>query len=224
MTCKTSQLQQLAAIRRQCSWSRYQQIGDFHQGAYECMYVSPYTKGAHNVDSDLLILLQDWASSAELAKPLDDAMVKLGRNPALPTNKNLEALLRRFFGRELQDTFATNLFPFVKSGSISQKIPRNDLVAAAVQFALPQIAIVQPRLVICLGLVTFQALQCALKHPLTPTLSQAIAQPFSWNSATLWCQAHTGGLGRANRNRGRVDRVSSDWAAMSQWYADAVAR
>ncbi|NJL31875.1 MAG: hypothetical protein HC898_09720 [Phycisphaerales bacterium] len=71
-----------------------------------------------------MILLQDWASSAELAKPLDDAMVKLGRNPALPTNKNLEALLQRFFGRELQDTFATNLFPFVKSGSISQKSPQ----------------------------------------------------------------------------------------------------
>ena len=29
------------------------------------------------------------------------------------------------------------------------------------------------------------------------------------------CQSHPGGLGRANRNRGGVDRVSTDWAQMA---------
>ena len=31
------------------------------------------------------------------------------------------------------------------------------------------------------------------------------------------CQAHTGQLGRNNRNRGEVDRVNGDWAGLVEY-------
>jgi hypothetical protein len=42
--------------------AEYSGIGDYHDGAYECERVSPYTKTAGNVDADVMVLLQDWAS------------------------------------------------------------------------------------------------------------------------------------------------------------------
>ena len=60
---KKDELLQLAISRKHSRWDGYDCIGDFHGGVYECNYVSPYTIGAHNVDSPLMILLQDWAYS-----------------------------------------------------------------------------------------------------------------------------------------------------------------
>lgn len=64
---KRSALRALARRRKDTRWPGYKCIGDFHDGRYECDYVSPYTRSAHNVDADVMILLQDWASDKVLS-------------------------------------------------------------------------------------------------------------------------------------------------------------
>ncbi len=216
MMDRQQQLHQLALKRKSARRPGYHQLGDFHDGAYECDHVSPYTKSAGNCDAEVFILLQDWASADGLMSFFDEESVRLGYSPSLPTNRKLIDLLDRFFGLTLADTYATNLFPFIKPGDMSASIPLRDLTRAAREFALPQIAIVQPRLVVCLGLQTFRAMQRATGHRAAANLAEAISKPFAFEYATVWCQAHTGGRGQANRNRGGVDRVSADWAAMSR--------
>lgn len=216
MADKRQQLRQLALRRRNTRWRGYHQIGDFHDGVYDGDHVSPYTKGAQNPDAAVLILLQDWSSSDHLAGPLDRNAIEFGRTPSLPTNRNLVQLLDRFFGLALSDTYATNLFPFIKPGPMNARVRRKDLVAAAREFAAPQVSIVQPQIVVCLGLETFRAMQRSEGHPPSPDLESAIARPFAFETAAIWCQSHPGALGRANRNRGGIDRVSQDWAVMSQ--------
>ena len=216
MPDKQRKLHELALKRKAARWLGYHQLGDFHNGAYECEYVSPYTKSAGNYDAEVFILLQDWASADGLMDSFDDESARLGYSPGLPTNRNLIDLLNRFFGLTLADTYGTNLFPFIKPGGMSASIPLRDLTKAAQEFALPQISIVKPRLVVCLGLQTFCAMQRATDRRPSANLAEAITNPFVFESATIWCQAHTGGMGKANRNRGGVDRVSADWAAMSR--------
>ena len=46
----------------------YKGIGEYHDGLYECDFVSPYTKSAHNLDADIVIVLQDWASDCYLRR------------------------------------------------------------------------------------------------------------------------------------------------------------
>ncbi len=77
-------------------------IGKYHGGIFECDYVSPWTKGAHNVDVDIFLLLQDWGSDEELSAPLVDLEkhnfeLEYGRTPDQRTNKNLAALLDKHF-------------------------------------------------------------------------------------------------------------------------------
>ncbi len=153
----------LAQKRKMTIWPGYSRVGDYHDGAYECEFVSPYTKSAGKVDAEIFVLLQDWSSDESLSGSLDSDCVRYGLTRTLPTNKRLVELLRRHFGVELGDVYATNLFPFIKRGGISSSIPMGDLIRAAQEFALPQIEIVRSKIVICLGLNTFNAVQCELR-------------------------------------------------------------
>lgn len=211
---KQSELLALAKLRQRTRYPGYKCIGDYHSGAYECDFVSPYTKSAGNVDAEIMVMLQDWSSDDSLSGKFDEPSAKLGHTPSLPTNPNLSRLLNETFGLGLRDVYGTNLFPFVKLGGMSESILHADLVKAARQFALPQISIVNPKLVICLGLVTFNALRRACDLKPCSNMHSAIDSHFSIDAVRVWCQAHTGALGQNNRNKGGVNHVSDDWHRM----------
>jgi restriction system protein len=211
---KATRLLELARRRQACRWPGYKPLAEYHNGAYECDFVSPYTKAAQNVDASVMIILQDWSSHERLSGALDTDAVAHGHTPSLPTNRNLKRLLHVHFGLSLADTYGTNLFPFIKGGSLSSAIPIRDLERAAREFAIPQIDIVAPLVAVCLGLNTFNALRRAASMDVMPNIDAAIRVPFSRGPTRIWCQAHTGSLGQNGRNRGGVDRVSADWSAM----------
>src|SRR3990172_5301954 len=189
---KRKELLALAKKRQATRWDGYNCIGDYHGGAYECDFVSPYTKTAGNVDADIMVMLQDWWSDDGMSGLIDPDSVTLGYGTTNRTDINLIRLLDKTFGLTLRDIYATNLFPFVKPGGMSARIPTRDLVRAAREFALPQIRIVNPRLVICLGIDTFNALRraCDLR-PWDMKLPAAIESPFEIGGTRVWGQAHT---------------------------------
>lgn len=214
---KKDELYELVEKRRQPGiFPGYKRLADYGSD-FECCYVSPYSKGAHNYDADVMILLQDWSSDDALQRSSGPS--ELGRDRNLPTNKTLERLL--------EDTYATNLFPFIKKGGLSSRIPFKDLVLAAEEFALPQIRIVAPRLVICLGKNTFNALRVAVakSEPARGLrrcrdMASAIAEPFDIEYArhrmAIWAQAHTGAWGQSNRNKKNPGCTFKDWVEMSR--------
>jgi len=215
------ELNLLGRKRQQTQWSGYYNIGDFHNGLYDSEDVSPYNRGAGNNLSEIMVVLQDWASADWLNRPFDIELARWGYKPGLPTNRHLATLLQHHFDLILRDAYVTNIFPFVKPGRMSARIPARDLRAAAEMFTLPEIQIVQPRLVIALGLPAFNTLRSVTGFRRVKTVAEAIDQPFIHGDTQIWCQAHTGGLGRANRNRGGVDRVNADWARMAAHYHEA---
>lgn len=211
---KRSRLQELARKRRRARWPNYRRISEYHIHAYESDHVSPYTKSADNVDSPVFLLLQDWGSHKFLSAKLSREVKRFGMAPRLPTNRNLIGLLTTHLGLQLRDVYATNLFPFIKLGGLTEPIPEADLVRAARRFALPQIRIVQPKLVVCLGLATFNAVRVACGQPSCNDLERAIASPFRWRRVAIWAQSHPGHFGRVGRNRGRPGQVACDWQKM----------
>ncbi len=208
---KLRQLRELARRRTTHVPQGYDGIGCYHDGVYECEHVSPYTKAAGNVDSQVMLILQDWCSSEFLKQPIREHVSQLGYDPCLPTNKNLIALLREHLDCRLSQVYVTNLFPFIKPGAMSNRIPVAVLTQAATDYGLPQMRIVSPTLVIAFGAATFNALRRAVGMKPAKNLSSAIASPFGLHGATVWCQSHPGALGRANRG---VIRVHEDWRLM----------
>jgi restriction system protein len=215
---KRQRLSELANQRKAARLDRYACLADFHNGIYECDHVSPWTKSGNNVDADVMVIGQDWASADMLAK-WPEHVAELGYDPRLLTNRNLDDLLARHLGLRRSDCYLTNLFVFIKSGDASSSIPFADLVWNAHSFTIPQIEIISPKLVICLGLRTFRALMRAAGLNPARTTDAAIAAPQKIGSALVHCAAHTGALGTLNRSKELVER---DWKALANVLAPNV--
>jgi restriction system protein len=131
----------------------------------DCEYVVPWTISACNVNADLMLIAQDWASEDFLNGLNDDqrqTQRALGQFPDLPTNLKTQDLLTEHMSISFRETYATDAFAFVKSGKMNARIPFRDLVRSAATYALPQIAIVRPKMVVCLGSASFNAVRRAI--------------------------------------------------------------
>jgi uracil-DNA glycosylase len=84
----------------------------------------------------------------------------------VPTNKNLREYLNDCMnGLKFSETYTSNVFPFIKQGKKNSFIRDADMLYAAKTYALPQIEIVSPRMVICLGPPAFYAVRRAAQLP-----------------------------------------------------------
>ncbi|RJX75678.1 hypothetical protein DZ860_03100 [Vibrio sinensis] len=212
-------LYELTQKRKQNTPENAYSIADFFCGAYECDWVSPYTKSASNLNSEVMIILQDWASKDYLCRGFKPELVSLGLDPKLPTSRQLNTLLSHHFNLTLKETFATNLYPFIKQGTLSAAMTWRSLLDCAKQYALPQIEIINPKVTICLGLNVFNALSVAAGGIRYKCLNDAIQAPFllvfkNGQCSYVFAQAHTGFHGQSSRNRIEPQQVNLDWAAM----------
>lgn len=212
---KKAKLEALAARRQKAVWPGYRNIQEFHGGIYDSLHVSPYTRGAGNCEASVFLLMQDWCSSKYLSEPPKPYLIDMGRDPKFTINENLTKLLDRWLrGMKLEDCYATNLMPFVKDGDRKPGISKEDLRRAAKEFAVPQIEIVQPKVVLCLGTQVFASVRHALGLPLSLGPGSPIGKYYKWKDICIWCQASPGALGCANR--GGEARLHADWEAMTK--------
>jgi restriction system protein len=213
LTSKEEELRKLAEKRKRTRMPGYRTLADYHDGVYECDYVSPWSKSAHNVDAEVMIVGHDWASEKWMAGPVDQDSAQRGYSDRFPTNKNLFDLLTRKLGLSFGDTYTTNAFPFIKRGESQGSVKSKDMQWAAQEFLLPQIKIIQPKIVICLGKATFNAVRGAYgENQKILTLDEAIRTPFSQNPE-IRAVAHTGSRMR-DRNKIVADQVDRDWTGL----------
>lgn len=162
---KQSQLLTLAKQRQDECLPPHFNLKDVAEEYYECDHVSPWTKSARNVNASIMLIGQDWSSTDELSKTQDAEQKLIGQKWSLPSNRNIRDLLSTHFGMCFCETYATNVFPFIKRGSLSQRIDARDLKYCAQKYALPQVWIVKPRIVLCLGKMSFDSIREALALP-----------------------------------------------------------
>ena len=188
-------------------------VGDaqFHNGFNECEHVVPWTKGACNYDATVMIMGPDWDSADALSKPLTDRlrrMQELGRDDLLPTNKAIHKLLG-VVGFTFSETYATDLCPFIKPSHMRSGIERAILEACALRYGLEQVAIIRPKIVICLGRsTTYPAMRRAAKgEEKTSPAGDLPLGPFVFAGAKVFGVTHP----RSNGNR-RPRRIETEWA------------
>ena len=205
---KKQELLKLAKLRQQIKYDGYNYIADYANGAYECNYVSPYSKSAHNVNTNVFIILQDWSSDENMQGNVCEETNKYGYTPSVGTNKNLIKLLKECLDLELKNTYATNLFPFIKMGGMSANIPIKDMRRAAKEFTLPMVKIIKPKIAIALGVKTFNAIfdSCEDKQKITD-------DSFRYGNTKIFFQYHP--AARIS-NKKKEER----WKRMSQYLYD----
>ena len=213
---KATKLLELAELRKSEKYSGYKSIGYYAKKAYECDYVSPYSKSAHDVDTEVLLFLQDWASDdflKNLGEEKCKKMIECGYDPDVATNKKLRCLLKNHLGLKLKDTYITNLFPYVKMGNMSAYIPSKDMQKAAKAFSLPMIKIIKPKIVIALGRGTFNALWQSAKLEKEGKLKKLEKNIFEYEEVRIFYQVHPA---QQSQNRRGAANVANDWSKMKK--------
>jgi uracil-DNA glycosylase len=201
---------------------KYKHVSEFNC-KYDSEYISPWSKSAHNENANVVVIGQDWSSSNQLSGDLNVSVACRGYDEHFPTNRNLISLLKKYLNSEFSEVYALNAFPFIKSGKARARVPRGHISKTAKDFALPAVKIISPKLVICLGKLTFNAMRKAnhedlvnesVKHKYCATLDEAIRHSFNIGKSKCVAVSHTGSRGTSNRKKGQVD---SDWKALGQW-------
>lgn len=215
---KINQLHQLAEARRTDSQQglskQYRQIGDFHGGKCdEWKCVSPWNKAAGNFDSEIMVIGQDWIS--EKAAENAHTSFELGCDPDNRTNKNLQTLLLEHFNLKFSDVYGTNLFVFVKPGTLSSHIPTKDLLYSARKYTLAEIDIVKPKMVLCLGKATYTTL-CRAIGVKANHFKTSVDKPLVYRDVLIYGIPHTGVLG--TNNAGGMPKVHEIWKKLANHY------
>lgn len=180
-----------------------------------------------NLNDRVMEKAQDWTNHENMREGTTlaehhKARPDLWYTPNLPTNQRLKDLLSKCLGEDPSKVFFTNLFPFIKSGGISAGIPVHLIREMAEQYAKPQVEIIKPRIVICLGRATYNGLRHAYGKPELGSMTAAMEVGYFTDGETqIWCQAHTGAWGWNNRNKGSPsgpedNQVYRDWKRMAE--------
>jgi uracil-DNA glycosylase len=218
---KQKALKRLAKKRQQTDpnvlfGKQYYCVGEFAGGIYDCDdHVSPWSKSAQNVDATIMVVGQDWSSEDRLREPINYHRVEHGYDPDVVTNKNLQRLLKEHLGKQFSDVYATNAFPFIKPGRMNASIPEDDMKLAVQEFLLPQIEIIEPQIVICLGLDTFNAVRVSCGYEEVRPLDAAMEASFDFCCSRIVAVAHTGHWGTTNRKK-RGFLPDEDWASIGR--------
>jgi hypothetical protein len=137
----------------------YARIKSYHNGLHSSnQYVSPWTKGACNVDADVMVIGLDWNSQDMLMRQANDhVQIHAGQSKSFPTNKKLRGFLHAYCGLRFCDTYATDVVPFLKPGNATAPHTCWAVAQCARDFTIPEIMIIEPKIAICLGDLTFNA-------------------------------------------------------------------
>lgn len=181
---KEKELLKLAKLRQNTRYVGYKTIADYEGRYYECDYVSPYSKSANNINADVFVVLQDWSSDDNMHGKCSETD-RLGYTPSVNTNIKLIEYLKKYLDLDLKNTYATNLFPFIKMGGMSANIPIKDMRRAAKEFTLPMIQIIKPKIVIALGRKTYNALwDCC------DSKTEVVQGSFKYGTTKIFHQPH----------------------------------
>ena len=214
---KRAELLRLAKKRQGDRRPPHLSLAEVCGGLNECCFVSPWTKSACNVDCELMLVGQDWASSDTLEQESEEKRrlrKRLGQDWSSRTNSNIREFLEDF-GISFSDTYATNLFPFIKKGQKNSPIAFHHLVYCAETYAIPQIEIVSPRIAICLGKKTFDAVRCAAgKLPLDWKAAYSPSAHTRIGSVEIYGLPHPSPQGILNA--GGKDTVKKMWNRLAE--------
>jgi uracil-DNA glycosylase family 4 len=205
-------------------------VSDICKGLYDTRdFVSPYSKTACNLNADVMLIGQDWSSQDTLENyPEEKAkeVAKNGYDADIPTNKNLQDFLGAFnkgaFNEKeklklnFSDCYATNLFVFIKPKKISSPIKKKYFIECAKEYTLPEIAIVKPKIVICLGSQVFKVLSKIMTGS-EKTLKDYNRPIYDAKIGThIIGVYHPGGLG--TKAAGGKENAKKHWEKIGEFY------
>ena len=210
---KRNQYDELVKKRKEFRFNDLKNPNDIENGAYDTDdAINPWSLWQGNLDADILVIGQDWGDEnyfiQNKGRDTDDN----------PTNKNLKELFHSIdidLGTPTKpDTsasvFLTNAILGIKPGGMSAKVKASWVNESTEEFLKPLIEIIEPQIIIALGVQAYKAVKKTYKLKQKATLKDlSKLNPIIIGDKKLFAFYHCGRLGTANRN---LDNQKADWS------------
>jgi len=220
MSSKTDDYTKLVLARKSCNvCSGLTNPARCAKGAFDSSEIGPWTRWQGNLNANLMVVAQDWGDVAAFQKQdgidwdnsetnrvLRDLLAAIGFNIDLPSSSTGRGLL-----------FFTNAILCLKRGGAQAAVKTQWFRNCGAQFLKPQIEIVKPRVVICLGQRAYDAvLRAYSRKPLPFREAVDGHQPTILpNNVAAFAVYH---CGRRIRNMYRtMDEQKRDWQLIGAW-------
>ena len=203
LVCKRKEA---TAGTRSSGYSRdYKKLGDFHPyidvngvkwelDPEDNIHLVPWSKTS-NIESDIMIIAQDWASEEFIKSNEDKSHYTIGYAPKLKTNKFLEKFLGQYFHIKFDNIYRTDAFVFVKPDGMSTKIPPRDIRLSVRNYIIPLIDIMKPKSIISIGGAAYNCIRLEYNLDYLAIKCADEAVIIGDGGSRLWCVPHTGGRG-----------------------------
>ena len=214
MIAKTEEYRQLVARRKDCRACVPLSMTNpsvCANGQYDTEHIGPWTQWQGSLDADLMVVGQDWGGCEYF---IDEKGVETDDND---TNTNLQMLLASLgyeigLPREPRKSdgrlFFTNAVLCLKPGRLTGSVRAGCFKNCGVDFLRPQIELVQPKAVVTLGLLAYQAVMRAYGRRPRTSMRDAVETIELLGPSTLIPVFHCGYYGTLSRN---LEEQKHDW-------------
>lgn len=182
---------------------------------FDTNHLGPWSVWQGDLDAKLMVVGQDWGGSITFLR-------QGGRDSESPTNKNLRTLLESVGFYDLRPPqhptvgrkgiFLTNALLCIKQGRDNGYVPARYYRNCREKFLRPTIELVQPDVVVSLGVQAYRSTMLAFSLSPKRTLAEAVESDGTTqlpNGTLLVPVFHCGGLGLRNRP---MPQQLKDWA------------
>jgi len=210
---KSEEYQQLVARRKEC-----RACDPFNmtnpsvcaEGRYDTDDIGPWTQWYGSLDAELLIVGQDWGGREYF---LEQEGIETDDND---TNANLQMLLASVGydiglpceSRKPARLFFTNAVLCLKPGRLTGPVKSGCFRNCGVGFLKPQIELVQPKVVVTLGLLAYNGVMRAYGRRPRTSMRDAVQTTEVLGPSTLVPVYHCGYYGTLSRS---LEEQKKDW-------------
>lgn len=190
-------------------------------GRYDCDEIGPWTLWQGNLDSELVVVGQDWGDISYFEK-------WEGRDQPYgnPTNENLQKLLK-IVGVEIrkprdsqdQAAFFTNLILCLKTGGLQGRVDDQWFANCSHTFFKPLLEIIRPKVIVALGKKVSESILSlyGIPHAKNAAFSRLVSQsPYQLTNSMVFFPVYHCGARSVNRNRSLPEQ-EEDWFKVGKW-------
>ncbi len=212
---KQERYDQLVKKRKDYRFKGLKNPNEIENGVYDTgNAINPWSLWQGNLDAEILVIGQDWGNDIyyiqNKGRDTDDN----------PTNRNLKELFASInidigtpnHPDPSASVFLTNAILGIKPGNMSARVKASWVNESTEEFLKPLIEIIEPRIIITLGVHAYKAIKKTYKLKEKAKLSErSRSNPISVENKELFAFYHCGSLGTANRS---LNQQKADWSAI----------
>ncbi|PRS03108.1 hypothetical protein C6W24_03965 [Bacillus atrophaeus] len=202
---KYKEYNKLVHQRKQCSLCQgVKNPAGILDGRYDSNHINPWTRWYGNLNAKVVVIGQDWGHVEAFIRNKGQV------NPLNPTNNKLIEMLS-LIGINPEDTYLTNAILCMKeTENLSGRTKSAWYKNCGEHFLKREIEIVNPKIIITLGVKAFKAVKRVYEIKCSNNLVDVIkyGEPMTINESKWFPVYHIGNLARRSRS---LEMQKKDW-------------